>query len=283
MGLGQQMNFPLSKLASKAHFQGAAWAKSPVTGREYVFQSQANPVGPNDIENLTVHRYELVQGKLVYLDSMVGKGWGHCQTIKVRISASDNPYILLGWETYDPAGVQIGTAIYRLRYRGGVTTDRRYADATRVWLNSAWTIPLDCPDWTIAVRRSAGLNEVVEWYNEAELLAAQPGAYATPRHSLTIPKADVFQGMCATGTFDRPDDVWRINGAGGSGDPAVLYRFPADGTPPLTLDVENAVNGNSDEEEPESVLRIGAELWIGKQTSPVSRRILALRKVGTIG
>lgn len=286
--LGQQMNLSLSRLASRTHFQGTAWAKSPVTGREYVFQLQAQATSKGDIEDLWVHRYELKSGALVFVDTMVGKGWGHCQTVKVRISAADNPYLLLGWEVYDPAGTQVGQRVYRVRYRGGVTTDRRYADATRVWLPGSYVTPLDCPDWTVAVRRSMGEQEVISWYDEASLLAATATAPATPRHSVTLTKAPDFQGMCVTGTWDRPDDVWRLNGqtvaAGATLVPATLWRFPADGvTPAQTLDVSNIINGNSDPEEAESVLRIGSELWVGKQTSPSSRRILALRKVGTIG
>jgi hypothetical protein len=281
--LGQQMNLPISKLASKTYFQGAAWAKSPVSGREYVFQLQAKPVGPGDVEDLTIHRYELKSGALYYVDSMVGKGWGHCQTLKVRISASDNPYVLLGWEDYDPTThVQTGTTVMRCRYRGGTTQTRAYADAQRVWLDTDYALPIDCADWTVAVRRVVGNTEIVEWYDETELLAATQGNYATPKHTVTFPKAGpVLQGMCATGTYDQPDDVWRVNG--GSGQPATLYRFPASGAPGSTMDVSDIVNGNSDGEEVESVLRIGSELWVGKQTSVSSRRILALRKVGTIG
>lgn len=276
------MNLPISTLTSKTYFQGAAWAKDPVTGREYVFQLQARPTGPGDVEDITVHRYELAAGRLTYRDKMVGKGWGHCQTVKVRISAASNPYLLLGWEDYDAAGVQVGSHVVRCRYRAGTTQTREYADAQPVWLADPWTLPIDCPDWTVAVLHNRGETETVEWYDEVELLAATLEQPATPRHSITFPKPGlVMQGMCATGTFDRPADVWRINGM--STDQQHLYRFPARGEGWQSLDVTNAVNGNTDAEEPESVLRIGADLWIGKQTTPASRRILALRKVGTIG
>lgn len=273
----QQINVPIRKLAKQSHFQGAAWAKDPNTGEEFVWQMQAQPVGPGDVEDLYVHRYSLKGGVLTFVDTMVGKGWGHCQTVKVRISAASNPYLLLGWERYDPKTFkQVGQQVFRVRYKP-VVTDRNYAYATRVWINSAWVVPLDCPDWTIATRRSAGTSEVYEWWDERELLAATEGKWAKPRAAITIPKVTAYQGACVSGTAAAPDSVFRINGALDT--PASLWQYKATGDPNSCIDLTNVISGNADPEEPECVFHVGEDLWVGKQTSPVSRRILAYVKL----
>jgi hypothetical protein len=272
----RQVNVPISSLEKQTHFQGAAWARDPNTGEDWFFQAQANPVGPGDREDLLIHRFKLVGDKLTFVDTHYGKGYGHAQTFKVRISSASNPYIYIGCEVYNSSNVQTGNAFYKIRFRKGTWALSGDSLATR-WYPAPGTAALGVlgsVDWTIVLRRPGSTTETYEWYQENALLAATASAPAKPVRSITVPKdAGVYQSACGVGPYTAPDSIFRFTGA--SVDKVQpLWQFPVDGTPASALNLVNITNGNTDLEEPESVLVVRGELWVGKQTTPVDRRIL---------
>lgn len=273
--VARQINVPISILASKTNFQGAMWAKDPNTGAESFFQMQAKATSFGDVEDLYVHRYSLKGDVLTYQDTMIGRGLGHCQTGKARISSAGNANLWLGLEMYDAKGAKIGQQVFKIMYRKGEMS-RTSKYVTRIWTGGNWASPLDCPDWTVVLRRPAGDSEVYEWYDERELFEATATLSAKPTKRITVPKADKLQSACATGTYAAPGSVFRINGMA-EDSPQWLTQFPTNG---LTsqLDVTNIITGSGGGtvEEPEAVLSVRGELWVGKQTSPYTKsRILA--------
>lgn len=277
--MDRQINLPLSSLAKKTHFQGAAWAKDPKTGDDWFFQMQANPVGPGDVEDLLVHRYRLNGDTLTFVDTMYGKGFGHVQTMKVRISAASNPYLYIGLEVYNSSHVQTGNQLFKVKYRKG-TIDRK-ADGITRWYPKAGTAVLGCvdsPDWTIVLRRPYSTSETYEWYSENDLLDSTSSKPAQPRQTMTVSKsAAVFQTACATGKYSDTDvSIFRFNGAA-TDNPQWLTQFRPK-QPDVQIDLTDIVTGSGGGtvEEPEALLTVRDELWVGKQTSPyTSSRIVA--------
>ena len=78
-----------AKAIGRDLWQGAAWARHPVTRVEYVYQLQAQPSsrGGDDVEDTYVHRYRVTGTGLRYEGSMRCSGFGHCQTAHVRNSS----------------------------------------------------------------------------------------------------------------------------------------------------------------------------------------------------
>lgn len=277
----RQITVPTAALAARTHFQGAGWAKSPVDGAEWFFQMQAQPTGVGDVEDLHVHRYSLVGDVLTYRDTMVGSGFGHCQTVKVRISAANNAHLWLPLETYNAAHETVGHKPFKVRFQPGRVA-RSAPDVVPIVVPGAWAAPIDCPDWTIVLRRPAGVSEVYEWYDERDVTAATVAAPAKPKRSLVVPKAAGYQGACATGPHTAPLSVLRLNGAA-TDTPQWLTEFRADGSPTVQLDTTDIITGSGGGtvEEPEAVLTVRREVWVGKQTSPYTKdRILAYLPLG---
>jgi hypothetical protein len=262
-----QVNVPVSHLDSVSHFQGGGYALSPVDGSEWFFQMQAQPTDDGDIEDLYIHRYSLTDDGLDYQDTMVGIGFGHCQTTKVRISSAGNTHMWLGLETYDDDDDQIGNKPYKVRYRPG-NMKRSDDYVVPVYVSGNYATPIDCPDWSIVLRRPSGDNEIYEWYIEDELLNATKDAPAVPTFKLSVPKEDTYQGAAALGPHDAPQCIYRINGYA-EDDPQWLMRFNASGSTER-LEMTHIVTGSGGGtvEEPEAVLTIRGNLWVGKQTSP---------------
>ena len=128
----------------------------------------------------------------------------------------------------------------------------------------------------MVVRRPAGDFETYEWYDERALFAATATSPAKYTKRITVPKVDKFQSACATGTYQAPGSVFRLNGMA-EDSPQWLTQFPVGG---LTsqLETTNIITGSGGGtvEEPEAVLSVRGELWVGKQTSPYTKsRILA--------
>jgi len=279
----RQINVPIGALDSKTHFQGAGWAKSPVDGREWFFQMQATPTGVGDVEDLYVHRYSLAGDALTYRDTMVGVGFGHCQTVNVRISAANNAQLWLGLKSYDAAHATVGERPHKVRYRAG-RMERADRYVVPIYVPGNWAAPIDSPDWTITLRRPSGDTEVYEWYSEDELAQATPAKPAKPRSTLRVPKVDTYQSACALGTYEAPEGVYRLNGAA-TDTPQWLTQFRVDGSPTVQLETTNIVKGSGGGtlEEPEAVLTVRNEQWVGKQTSPYTKdRIVAYLPVAKV-
>jgi hypothetical protein len=274
-----QINVPLSDLSSVSHFQGGGWARSPVDGAEWFFQLQAQPTDNADVEDLYIHRYSLIGDALEYQDTMVGIGFGHCQTTKVRVSSANNAHLWLGLETYDDDET-VGNKPFKVRYLAGEKIKRSHDDVVPIYVSGNYATPIDCPDWTIVLRRPSGDSEIYEWYDEDELCGATEDAPAVPTFKLTVPKEDTYQGACATGPSGAPDSIYRINGAA-EDTPQWLMHYRASGST-SQLEMTNIVSGTGGGtlEEPEAVLTIRGRLWVGKQTSPrTDDRILAYLRV----
>ncbi len=137
---------------------------------------------------------------------------------------------------------------------------------------------MDSPDWTIVLRRPYATTEKYEWYSENDLLDSTARKPAKPVQTLTVSKSvAVFQTACAIGKYsDDARSIYRFNGAA-TDSVQWLSQFRSD-APAAQMDLTNIVTGTGGgtAEEPEAVLTVRNELWVGKQTSPyTSSRIVA--------
>lgn len=260
---------------SRALWQGAAYAKNPLTGAEYLFQLQAQQLDEGDVEDTWIHRYSLKGSVPTYLDSMRGRRFGHCQTVHVRISALGNTRLWLGVETYDAKLKKTGTKVWQVLYRKG---EIRRSDKHRyIYTGKGSAAPIPSPAGYVWLRRPSD-PEVYEKHREKDLLAHR-STIDRPKPLLTIkaPRADgTYQGACGSA-----DTVYRVNGA--TEQPSILSAFTVDGQVGR-LDVTAAASpaaGKVTSEEPEGVFYLRGKLTVGKRFNSVRRRVVALFTVAS--
>lgn len=256
---------------SRALWQGAAWAKNPLTGTEYLFQMQAQETVEGDIEHTWIHRYQWTGSTLTYLDSMRGLKFGHLQSLHVRISALGNPRIWLGVEIYDDRHLLTGTKVWRLLYTPGDV--KRSGKHELIYTGKGSAVPISSPPGMIVLRRPSADHEVYEWHDETALRKWRSTIdRPKPLRTVTAARSDgTYQSSCAS-----KDTIYRLNGS--TDDASTLSQFTADGRVGR-LDVTAATSpaaANVTSEEPEGVFFRGRQLYFVKRMNSVRRRVVSL-------
>lgn len=281
-------SLPINQLPARNLWQGADAAVDPRDGRLYLFQAQAKATGPGDVEDLAVHRYILAAPvgapmKATYVDTMIGKAFGHVQSLHVRISAAGNPWLWLSAERYDASHHSAGYDLLRVRHRRGSVT-RTSPDVQRVYTGPGSVQALPCPDWSVVLRRPGSTTEAYEWHSEADLVkrkASDPRP--TPLDSVTVPRgATTYQSAAALGSHLDARQIARVNGATEDRSLVTSWAKSWPGAPcPVTVDVTAAAPPGLTvtSEEPESAFFIGDRLYVGKRFNSTARRVVAYFRV----
>ena len=265
---------PLDKLKFKSLFQGATIAIDPSTKREYLFQAQAKATGPKDVEDLYISRFELTPTGLVYLDTLIGKKFGHIQTLHVRISALGNPWMWIGAEQYDTAGKVTGTQAYRVLYRGGRTATLQDKDSIRIHTGKGSVNVISSPEWKVWLRRAGSSVETYELFDEKTLTNwVSDTERPIPLKTIVVPRnKTTFQSACGT-----EDEILRVNGATENSSiltsslfPDVEYDFTSAAPPGLRVTSE----------EPEAVFIYNGKAYVGKRFNSVKNRVVAYFRMG---
>lgn len=225
VALSHWMTLPIDEdpFKSKAMWQGATFAKDPVTKKLYLFQAQANPTGPGDIEDTWIHVYEIDKVTPIFQYSMLIKEAGHVQSFHVRISAKGRPWIWFGAELFDKRHRTQGYSVYRALVRRG----RIYLNSENVQLictgeGSAQVVGLRQDSYknaTIVLRRPTGSTETYEWHSETILKAWKPGKIRPKPYArmVVLKSGGTYQSACAIGDYLMAKVgnglIYRINGA----------------------------------------------------------------------
>lgn len=293
--LEHAFSLPLDALPSRSLFQGAAVARDPRDGQLYLTQAQAKATGPGDVEDLALHRYcldgtsvgTLIGCRPAYVDTMIGKTFGHVQSLHTRISAAGNPWHWLGAETYTAAHKSNGNQVLRVRHRRGTIT-RTSPDVQRIHTGpgSAQVVPSE--DWTIVLRRPGKTTETYEWHAEKALTGRLPGdSRPTPADIVTVPRGSTtYQSAAALGSFSDARAITRVNGATEDDSLATTWQKVWPGkraaeTMPEEANVTAAAPPGLKvtSEEPEAAFYFGGQLYVGKRYNSVGRRVVAYFRV----
>ena len=280
-----------AKAIGRDLWQGAAWARHPVTRVEYVYQLQAQPSsrGGDDVEDTYVHRYRVTGTGLRYEGSMRCSGFGHCQTAHVRISVKGSHWVWLGAETYDRAGDSTGAELVRALWRRG-TINRASKNVQRIPTGPGAVAPVGCDDWTIVLRRPSSSAERYEWFSESALRRHKSRTVRpAPTASLIATRGPgTYQSACATGSHKAAiasGRVYRINGS--TDQASVVHEFRAGAGQVRLADRARAAVGRLDvtkaapaglrvtSEEGEAVFVRAGRLVVGKRYNSVARRVVA--------
>lgn len=271
---------PLADLPARNLFQGADVAVDPRDSTLYLFQAQAKHTGPGDVENLAVHRYSLSSTlQPTYLDTMVGKTFGHVQSLHVRISAAGNPWVWLGAQRYDGDHHAVGYDLLRVRHRRGIVT-RTSEDVRRIWTGSGSVQAVSCPDWTVVLRRPGSDTETYEWHSEKELVTRRKSdPRPTPADRITVPRGTTtYQSAAAAGAFDDARRLLRLNGATENHSVVTSWSKSWPGVAgPSVVDVTHAAPAGLKvtSEEPESVFFVDGVAYVGKRFNSTAKRVVA--------
>jgi hypothetical protein len=253
--------------------QGMAYAKDPNTGKEYLFVGKAQTGGDGDIEDSYYHRHVLQSTRWVYLDTMVGKGFGHPQNFHVRISAAGNTWLWASVEQYSGTK-KTGVRPARVLWRKGTVTksDKNFEympNPTGSW-SVLSTFTADGPA-RVAMRRGQTLTETYEWHDEAALKNGiwkplksfkrlkTPGLYQTA--AANVDSVVVFQGSTS-----KKHVVSRYNWA-----PKPLLK--------VDLTTLPAPTGPNTSSEPEGVAYIRDAWYVAKRYNSTERRQYELFKL----
>ncbi len=270
-------NLPLgSELESKALWQGANAAIDPRDKKPFLFQMQARGTGKGDIENMNFHRYGLTEKNGLlngakYVDTLIGKSFGHPQTVKTRISAAGNPYHWVGVESYDSNNKTVGTDLCRVLHKRGIL-DR--SAAPRIYTGSGSVSALSCPDWDVVLRRRSGDFETYEWHKETELTkrTAKDKDRPKPYTSITVPVGSTTYQTSAASPI--PGNIVRFNGK--TEDPSLLTAFSGQWMSQLDLSSLVPMNaGYTSSEEPEIAFWYKDVLYVGARFNSTARRVVA--------
>jgi hypothetical protein len=275
-------SLPISELPAKNLWQGGDVAVDPRDGKPYLFQMQAKDTGPGDIEDTNVHRYSLSEkagflSGASYLDTMIGKGFGHNQTLKTRISSKGNVYHWLGIESYNSKNQSTGTALYRVLHKRGIVTK---ADSNRIYTGSGSVAPISCPDFKIVLRRGSADTETYEWFDEKTLIDRAesrlvsgliPVGRPLPTTSITVPRGNTTYQTSAASPVEG--NLVRFNGA--TEDRSILTAFSPQWV--STLDVTNTAPPKLvvTSEEPEISFWYKGVLYFGKRYNSTAKRVVA--------
>jgi hypothetical protein len=260
------------ELTSKALWQGADASIDPRDGKGYLFQMQAKATGPGDIEDINFHRYSLTEknGLLTgatYVDTAIGKGFGHLQTLHTRISSAGNPYHWFGMEMYDKKNQATGTLLHRVMHKRGIL---QRSDAELIYTGSGSVAAISCPDWAIVLRRS---GELYEWHREADLVkrtAADTGR-PLPSNSIKVPAGNTTYQTAAASPFGG--NFVRFNGA--TEDKSIITAFSAQWSAQLDVTAAAPAGLTVTSEEPEILFWYKDVLYFGKRYNSTARRVVA--------
>lgn len=293
VGMLWQLPFPTdaaAKAIGRDLWQGAAWARHPVTRVEYVHVMQAQPSAKagDDVEDTYVHRYRVTSTGLRYEGSMRCDGFGHCQTIHVRISIKGSHWVWVGAETYK-AGDSTGSELVRALWRRG-RINRASKNVQRIPTGSGPVGAVGSEDWTIVLRRPGSTVETYEWHSETSLRRHTSRAVRPrPTASLTVARGPgTFQSACATGTYKDAAKVGRVYRINGNTDQAsVVHEFRVGAGIIRAADKARQALGRLDvtktappgvritSEEGEAIFVRAGRLVVGKRFNSVARRVVA--------
>lgn len=275
---------PLDQLQYKTLFQGAAVARDPSSGKWFLFQLQARPTGPGDVEDSYASRYllDLKAAKLTYIDTMIVKRAGHIQSFRVRISMLGNPWLWMGTEVYDEKNNSAlsGYLPMRIMYRKGtVELDGTSSNVERLNTGpgSAQIIGSEDPK-TVWVRRPT-TPEVYQEYAEDQLRAWNDcvAGPTQPLRTITMTRgATTYQSACAT----LDGEILRVNGGNTEtkNDPSIMFSSLLSNT----IDISKVAPPGLKvvEEEVESVFTIEGQAYIGKRYNSPANRVVSFSRVG---
>jgi len=262
-------SLPVSKWPSNhALLQGMAYAKDPRNGREYLFVGKAESAKRGDVEDSYFHRHVFQSGKWVYLDTMVGRAFGHPQNFHVRISAAGNTWLWASVEKYEKdkkIGVQPGRVEWR---KGDVTTKDRTFEWIDVpdgsWLVIGTATPAGSPA-RITLRRG---QTDTETYSEHDESVLRSGAWRPLREFKRKKESGgTYQTAAAN---DKSVFVFQ----GSTDSKHVLYRHDWNAKVAERLDVTaiKAPTGPNTSSEPEGVAFLRGAWYFAKRYNSTERR-----------
>lgn len=268
---------PLTSLASRSLFQGATVARDPRDKKLYFWQLQVKEVGPGDIEDVYAHRFllDLAKGVLTFKDTMIIKGAGHVQSLRVRISALGNGQLWMGCETYNKKTHKTtGTVLYRIMHRRGtVRLDGKSKNVEKIYTGSGniQCVGSENPK-TVWLRRPSS-PEIYEEHTETTLRSWKPGK-TRPRPIRTVKMSrgkTTYQSSCVS----PRGEVLRINGA--TENSSLLTSSQRLGLLDFTSMAPPGLKVTS--EEPEAVFTIDGVIYVLKRYNSVSRRVVSASRV----
>lgn len=263
---------PVNLWDRRSLIQGAAYARDPRNGNEFIVIAQAQRGGSLEVEDSIFHLHQLINGGLKYLSTMILLRGGHPQSFHARISVKGNLWLWPGVEQY-VAGKRVSTRPARVQYRKG---EHNIAESGLTYIPGLTGIslsPVPSPSskgpGTVTIRRAKTLTFEFTEYDEASLIAGKPKAL----RSVTVPRQrGTYQSAAASAA-----EVAYVKGA--TLQKHMIYRYGWDGKathPPL--DITNAADptGRDTSSEPEAVLYYHGRLHYGKRFNSVDHRVYAI-------
>lgn len=261
-------NAPLSQWKKKNLLQGCAWARDPKSGKDYLFIAQAQSGGAGAVEDAIFHRHVLTGDKLTYVDTMVGRRFGHPQSFHVRISKYGNPYIWGSIQQYRN-NRRNGAKVARFPYKGNRTiTSATHGFEYMSGLSGHTLAPVSCPEWKIVVRRAGAVSDTYTEYRERDVRNGHPKALRS------------FTRLRGSGTYQSSaadaDQVIVIKGA--TTQHHMVYQHRWSGRAYSKRDVTHlrAPTGPNTSSEPEAVAKIRGDWYIGKRFNSPAHRLYAI-------
>jgi len=256
--------------SNHALLQGMAYAQDPRTKQEYLFVAKAESAKKGEIEDSYYHRHVLRDGKWVYLDTMIGRGFGHPQNYHVRISAAGNTWLWPSVEQYNKDNELVRVLPGRVQWKKGEVKAgdvelMETPDGSWSVINTTFVSPA-----RIVLRRGLSTTEV---YTEHDEQSLKEGKWLPLRQFTRKKLSGTFQTAGA-----NAKSVMIFQGSTSSRH--MVYRYDWSEKLVAQLDVKNikAPTGPNTSSEPEGMSFFRGSWYFGKRYNSSARRQYELFK-----